>query len=81
MHTLSLCRVDPFPGLLCKPFFLTLRIINPQRVWNPQIAASCGSSLAVGDRRNDGFRSGIFVTPAVRPEIAEDGPIVRTHSP
>ena len=81
MHTLSLCRVDPFPDPFCNPFFFTLRIINPKRVWNPQIAASCGSSLAVGDRRNDGFRSGIFVTPAVRPEIAEDGSIVRTHSP
>ena len=33
-------------------------------MWNPQIAALCVVSLAVGDWRNDGFRTGIFATPA-----------------
>ena len=50
-------------------------------MWNPQIAVLCVVSLAVGDWRNDGFRAGVFVTPAVSPEIPEIGPIVRTRSP
>ena len=67
----------PFFG----PFFFNLRIINPQPLWNPQIALPYVASLTVGGRRDDGIRTGIFATPAGRAEFADEGLIVRTRSP
>ena len=71
-QALSFRGVGPF----FDPFFFNLRIINPQPMWNPQIAALCVASLAVGAGRNNGFRTAVTAMSAVQVETAEDGPIV-----